>query len=172
MGLDCGVFHGKTGPAYLLPVNKHDDYNCWYVLEIIWLCHWSFTFRYDHSFKLMGKYALKNATIIFFAINTMTLWLRYFKYLSTYLAEPVCFCFANGSSSGCFKHGAEADAPPKTLLYPKVWNGRCFWHTDMYLPLLLWTTKWTLHHNLYVLKLFSVNLPIQWKSFHKNLGTH
>ena len=24
------------------------------------------TFRYDHSFKLMGKYALKNVTIIFF----------------------------------------------------------------------------------------------------------
>ena len=45
------------------------------------------TFRYDHSFKLMGKYALKNVTIIFFAINTMNLWLRCFKYLSTYLAR-------------------------------------------------------------------------------------
>ena len=131
------------------------------VLEIIWLYHWLFTSRYnDHSFKLAGKYALKNATIIFFAINTMNLWLiEIFQIpLSTYLAGPVCFCFANGSSSGCFKHGAEADAPPKTLLYPKVWNGWSFWHTDMYLfyygllnghPTIIYMYS----------KLFSVNLP-------------
>ena len=148
------VLHETTGPAYLLLVDKHDDDNCkMLVLEIIWLYHWLFTFRYDHSFKLTGKYALKNATIIFFAINTMNLWLiEIFQIpLSTYLAGPVCFCFANGSSSGCFKHGAEADAPPKTLLYPKVWNGWCFWHTDMYL-FYYGLPKWTLYHNLYVLE--------------------
>ena len=117
MGLACWVLHVK----------------CWYLKQFGFLYHLVFTVRYDHSFILTGRNALKNATIIFFAIDTLNLWLRCFKYLSTYLAEPVCFCFANGSSSGCFKHGAEADAPPKTLLYPKVWNGRCFWHTDMYL---------------------------------------
>ena len=94
--LNMWVLHETTGPAYLLLINKYDDDNCkMLVLEIIWLYHWLFTFRYDHSFKLTGKYALKNATIIFFAINTMNLWLieifQIPKYLSSW-TSVFLFC--------------------------------------------------------------------------------